>query len=133
MHLRAPSVAPGVSAFLWCLVFALYVWLFALAVGVSEAVAGLLAALVGGGVFLLVRLYGEDRRAAGARVAPANDRRLTPAGGRAPDRGRESPRACGGRVHDAPARDPGAHSGSEAGAGHAECPSRGSSSSSSLP
>lgn len=60
MHVRAPSVAPGVSAFLWCLVFALYVWLFALAVGVSEAVAGLLAALVGGGVFLLVRLYGED-------------------------------------------------------------------------
>jgi 4-amino-4-deoxy-L-arabinose transferase-like glycosyltransferase len=41
-------------------VFAVYVWLFALAVGVSEAVAGLLAALVGGGVFLLVRLYGED-------------------------------------------------------------------------
>ncbi len=60
MHLRAPSVAPGVSAFLWCLVFAVYVWLFAVAVGVSEAVAALLGALVGGAVFLLVRLYGED-------------------------------------------------------------------------
>jgi positive regulator of sigma E activity len=60
MHLRAPSVAPGVSAFLWCLVFAFYVWLFAVAVGVSEPVAALLGALVGGAVFLLVRLYGED-------------------------------------------------------------------------
>jgi hypothetical protein len=60
MHLRAPSMAPGVHAFLWALVFAVYVWLFGVGVGLSEALAALLAALVGGGVFLLVRLYGED-------------------------------------------------------------------------
>jgi hypothetical protein len=60
MHLRAPSTAPGTQAFLWGLVFAIYVWLFALGVGVDESVAGLLAALVGAAVFLLVRLYGED-------------------------------------------------------------------------
>jgi len=60
VHLRAPNTAPGTQAFLWALVFAIYVWLFALAVGVSEAVAGLLGVLVGAGVFLLVRLYGED-------------------------------------------------------------------------
>lgn len=60
MHLRAPSTAPGTRAFLWGLLFAFYVWLFALAVGVDESVAGLLGALVGAAVFLLVRLYGED-------------------------------------------------------------------------
>ena len=72
MHLRPPSVAPGVQAFIWALVFAVYIWLFALAVGVSDAVAGLLGALAGGGVFLLVRLYGADltRRRSGRRARP---------------------------------------------------------------
>jgi hypothetical protein len=59
-HLRLPSIAPGVQAFVWALVFAVYIWAFMLAVGVSDAVAGLVGAVAGGGVFLLVRLYGED-------------------------------------------------------------------------
>jgi hypothetical protein len=41
-------------------VFAVYIWAFMLGVGVSDAVAGIVGAVAGGGVFLLVRLYGED-------------------------------------------------------------------------
>ncbi len=59
-HLRLPSIAPGVQAFLWGFVIAVYIWLFAAGVGVDSAVAGILAAVAGAAVFLLVRLYGED-------------------------------------------------------------------------
>jgi hypothetical protein len=59
-HLRPPSIAPGVQAFIWALVFTVYIWAFMLGVGVSGAVAGIVGAVAGGGVFLLVRLYGED-------------------------------------------------------------------------
>ena len=57
---RPPHVAPGSQAFIWALVFAVYIWLFMLGVGVSNAVSALVAAVAGGGVFLLVRHYGED-------------------------------------------------------------------------
>lgn len=60
MHLRAPSMAPGVQAFLWALVFTIYIWLFLLAVGVDGAVSAIVAVVAGAGTFLLVRLYGED-------------------------------------------------------------------------
>jgi predicted RecA/RadA family phage recombinase len=53
-------MAPGVQAFIWALVFAVYIWAFMLGVAVSDAVAGIVGAVAGGGVFLLVRLYGED-------------------------------------------------------------------------
>ncbi len=59
-HLRFPSIAPGVQAFIWALVFAVYAWAFMLGVGVDDAVAGILGAVFGSAVFLLVRLYGED-------------------------------------------------------------------------
>jgi hypothetical protein len=60
VHLRAPSTAPGVEAFLWGLAFTVYIWLFLLAVGVDGAVSALVAVVAGAGIFLLVRLYGED-------------------------------------------------------------------------
>jgi hypothetical protein len=71
-HLRFPSIAPGVQAFIWALVFAVYIWAFMLGVGVSDAVAGIVGAVAGGGVFLLVRLYGEDltRRRRARRTRP---------------------------------------------------------------
>jgi hypothetical protein len=59
-HFRLPSIAPGVQAFVWALIFAVYVWAFSLGVGVDGAVAGIIGALAGAAVFLLVRLYGED-------------------------------------------------------------------------
>ncbi len=60
LRLRFPSTAPGVRAFVWALVFAVYAWAFMLGVGVDNAVAGIVGAVFGAGVFLLVRLYGED-------------------------------------------------------------------------
>jgi membrane associated rhomboid family serine protease len=71
-HLRLPSVSPGIQAFIWALVFAVYIWAFMLGVGSSDAVAAIVGAVAGGGVFLLVRLYGEDltRRRRPRRTRP---------------------------------------------------------------
>lgn len=62
MHLRLPSIDPGVRAFLWALVLALYVWGFMLAVGVAQGTSLVLGLLSLGGFFLFVRLYGGDQR-----------------------------------------------------------------------
>jgi len=73
VHLRMPSIHPGVQAFLWALVFTIYMWLFMLAVGVDGAVSAIVAVVAGAGCFLLVRLYGEDitrRRSRPRRAAP---------------------------------------------------------------
>jgi len=60
VHLRAPSIAPGVQSFIWAHVFAVYVWLFMEGVGLSTAIAGIIGALTGAAAFLVVRLYGND-------------------------------------------------------------------------
>ena len=73
MHLRAPSIAPGVQAFLWALTITIYLWLFMLAVGVDGAVSAIVAVVAGAAVFMLVRLYGEDltrRRRRRRRTSP---------------------------------------------------------------
>jgi hypothetical protein len=73
VHLRLPSTSPGVQAFLWAFVFTVYIWLFLLGVGVDGAVAAIVAVVAGAGVFLLVRLYGEDltrRRRRPRRITP---------------------------------------------------------------
>jgi hypothetical protein len=60
-HLRPPSIDKGVSAFLWAFGFFLYLWLGAMAVGVDGMTAFILSAVVGGAIFLYIRVYGEDR------------------------------------------------------------------------
>jgi hypothetical protein len=60
VHLRPPSVDHGVMSFLWAFLFALFLWLGQLAVGVSGATAFILAAIAGCAIFLYVRLYGEE-------------------------------------------------------------------------
>jgi carbon monoxide dehydrogenase subunit G len=50
----------GVTAFLWASLFFLYLWLGMLAVGVSGAVAFIFSALLGGAIFLFVRICSED-------------------------------------------------------------------------
>jgi len=62
MHLRAPSVDQGVQAFLWALVFFLYLWLGALAIDVPGGVAFVVALLAAGAIFLFVRLRGAGGR-----------------------------------------------------------------------
>jgi hypothetical protein len=59
MHLRPPSIDPGVTAFLWALGLGLFIWAGLLAIGVSKGTALILALLSFGAIFLFVRLYGE--------------------------------------------------------------------------
>ena len=61
MHLRMPSIAPGVKAFVWAVVFFLYLWFGMRAVGVSQATSFILALVLGALIFLYVRIYGEDQ------------------------------------------------------------------------
>ena len=63
MHLRAPSIDHGVQSFLWAVVFFLYLWFGMLAVGISSATSFILALVLGAGIFLLVRIFGEDELA----------------------------------------------------------------------
>jgi hypothetical protein len=63
VHLRLPSIDPGVRAFLWALVLALYLWAFLLAVGVGQGTSLVIGLLALGGIFLYVRVYGYDTRA----------------------------------------------------------------------
>jgi hypothetical protein len=60
MHLRAPSVDQGVQAFIWSVVFFLYIWLGALAVDVQGGIAFVVSLVVAAGIFLVVRLRGGD-------------------------------------------------------------------------
>jgi glycerol uptake facilitator-like aquaporin len=60
MHLRPPSVDHGVQAFIWAVVFFLFLWFGMLAVGVSQATAFVLALVLGLIIFLFVRIFGEE-------------------------------------------------------------------------
>ena len=60
LHLRPPSIDHGVISFVWALVLGILLWAFMLAVGVSKPTAFIIAALAAAGIFLYVRLYGED-------------------------------------------------------------------------
>ncbi len=62
MHLRAPSIDPGVSSFLWALLFFLVLWLGMVAVGVSGATALLFALVASFLIFLFVRTQGAGRK-----------------------------------------------------------------------
>jgi hypothetical protein len=58
MHLRAPSIDPGVQAFAWSVVFFLFMWLGALAVDVPGGIAFVVSLVAAAGIFLFVRLRG---------------------------------------------------------------------------
>ena len=60
IKLRPPSIDHGVISFLWGVGLGLYVWIGLLAVGVSKATAFIFGLLTAGGVFLLVRILGEQ-------------------------------------------------------------------------
>ncbi len=60
MHLRPPSIDKGITAFLWALGLALFVWVGLLAIGISQGTALIVGLLAFGAIFLLVRIYGED-------------------------------------------------------------------------
>ncbi len=60
MHLRPPSIDPGITSFLWSVALALFIWLGLVAVGVSKGTALMLALLSFGAMFLFIRLRGES-------------------------------------------------------------------------
>jgi len=60
MHLRAPSVDHGVQAFVWALVFFLFLWFGMWAIGVARATSFILALVLGVLIFLFIRIFGED-------------------------------------------------------------------------
>ena len=60
MHLRAPSIDQGVLAFIWSLVFFLYLWLGALAIDVPGGIALVVSLLAAGAIFLFVRTRGDE-------------------------------------------------------------------------
>jgi hypothetical protein len=62
MHLpNPPSIDPGVMAFVWALLLAVYVYFGLLAVGASGAFSIVIALLAFAAIWLFVRLRGEDR------------------------------------------------------------------------
>jgi hypothetical protein len=60
VHLRAPSVDKGVSAFWWAFFFFLYLFFGMLAIGIAKGNALIFSALLGFGIFFYIRISGED-------------------------------------------------------------------------
>ena len=60
MHFHLPSIDPGVMAFIWAFLLSLYLYFFLIAVGSSKAFAIVLALLAFAGIWLFVRLRGEE-------------------------------------------------------------------------
>jgi hypothetical protein len=71
VHLRPPSLDPGLVAGLWGIGLGLYVALGSFALGVGRAESFILGGLAAAGIFVYVRLYGE----AGRRRRPPSARR----------------------------------------------------------
>jgi len=64
MHFHPPSIDKGVTAFVWGVGLGAYVYFGLLAVGSSGAFAIVIATLAAAGIWLFVRLRGEDDRVA---------------------------------------------------------------------
>ena len=62
MHLRMPSIDQGVQAFVWALVFFLFMWLGALAVDVPGGTAFVVSLVLAAAIFLFVRTRGAGAR-----------------------------------------------------------------------
>jgi hypothetical protein len=61
MHLRPPSIDQGVIAVIWAVGLAAYIYFGLLAVGASGGTAIVLALVSFAGIWLFVRLRGEER------------------------------------------------------------------------
>ena len=61
MHLRAPSIDQGTEAFVWSVVFFLFMWLGALAIDVPGGIAFVVSLVAAAGIFVFVRTRGSNR------------------------------------------------------------------------
>ena len=60
MHLRMPSIDQGVQAFVWAVVFFLFMWFGSLAVGFPGGTSFVISLLLAGAIFLFVRTRGAS-------------------------------------------------------------------------
>ena len=61
MHLRMPSIDKGVQAFIWALVFFLYIFFGMKVIGIDGATSLIVALVSGFLIFLFVRTRGDVR------------------------------------------------------------------------
>ncbi len=59
MHLRTPSIDKGVQAFLWALVFFLFMWLGSLAIDLPGGTSFVVSLVAAAAIFLFVRTRGS--------------------------------------------------------------------------
>ncbi len=59
MHLRMPSSDKGTQAFLWALVFFLFMWLGALAIKLPGGTSFIISLVAAAAIFLLIRTRGS--------------------------------------------------------------------------
>lgn len=64
MHVRAPSIDKGVVAFIWAIVLGTYLYFFLVSTGSSSVFAFVISAIAAAGIWLFVRVRGEDTPAA---------------------------------------------------------------------
>ena len=62
MHLRMPSIDQGVQAFIWAVVFFLFLWLGALAIHLPSGTSFVISLVAAAAIFLVVRTRGGDQR-----------------------------------------------------------------------
>jgi hypothetical protein len=60
VHLRPPSIDPGITSFIWAFALALFIWAGLLSIGIDKGTALIVGLLSFGGIFLFVRLRGGD-------------------------------------------------------------------------
>ncbi|HKI91155.1 MAG TPA: hypothetical protein VJ986_02540 [Gaiellaceae bacterium] len=60
MHFRPPSMDQGVIAVLWAIGLGVYIYFGLLAVGASSAIAIVITLVSAAGIWLFVRVRGED-------------------------------------------------------------------------
>ena len=58
--MRLPAFSHGITSFLWAIGFGVFIWLGGIAVGFSGATSFVVGAVAAFGIFLYVRVYGED-------------------------------------------------------------------------
>ena len=59
MHLRMPSIDKGVQAFLWAVVFFLFMWLGAMAIKLPGGTSFIISLVAAAAFFLLIRTRGS--------------------------------------------------------------------------
>jgi hypothetical protein len=62
MHLRSPSVDKGVQAFVWAVVFFLFMWLGALAIELPSGASFVVSLVLAAAMWLFIRTRGADER-----------------------------------------------------------------------